>query len=63
MQVKNIEDEIAMSRKYYNGCVRQYNNMCETIPTNIIANLCNFKTAPMYEVDSAEERKNVKVEF
>lgn len=62
-QLQNIESEIAQSRKYYNGCVLQYNNMCETIPSNIIANCCGFQMATMYEVDSTEERKAVKVEF
>lgn len=58
-----LEEDIANSRRYYNGSVREYNNKVEMAPSNLIANFFGFKTRKMYEVDSAEERKNVKVEF
>lgn len=62
-QLKIIEDDIANSRKYYNGCVRQMNTSVESFPTNIIANIFHFEKYRMYEVDSVEERKNVVVDF
>lgn len=62
-ELKNIESEIASSRKYYNGCVRQYNTKREVFPSSIIANMKKFEKKPLYEVDSPEERKNVKVQF
>jgi len=62
-QLKAIEEDIANSRRYYNGSVRQFNDKVMMVPSNIIANLCHFEKKPLYEVDSAEERKNVKVEF
>lgn len=61
--LKNLENEIAASRKYYNGVVKQYNTKREVFPSNLIAKMFNFDKKPLYEVDSAEERKNVKVEF
>ena len=62
-QLKNIEDEIASSRKYYNGNVKQFNTKIEVFPSSIIANLKKFEKKPLYEIDNIEERKNIKVEF
>lgn len=61
--LKSIENEIANSRKYYNAVVRDYNVKCQSFPANIIAKIFKFKTRELYEIDSPEERKNVKVEF
>jgi len=61
--IKEVELDIANARRYYNGSVRQYNDKIQMVPSNIVANLFNFTTRKMYEVDDAEERKNVKVEF
>lgn len=62
-QLRKIEEDIANSRKYYNGAVKKYNLTIQSIPTNIVAGLFHFTTKPMFEVDSPDERKNVKVEF
>ena len=61
-QLTKIEDEIANSRKYYNGTVRTYNDKIEMVPSNIVAGIFGFKTRTMFEVDAAE-RENVKVKF
>ena len=62
-QLKSVENDIANSRKYYNAVVKQFNTKCEMFPSNIIAGICHFEKKPMFEVDSAEERKNVEVKF
>ena len=62
-ELKVIENEIASSRKYYNGVVRKYNTKREVFPTSIIANWKKFEKKPLYEVDDANERQNVKVQF
>jgi LemA protein len=62
-QLSKVEDEIANSRKYYNGAVKQYNLAVQTVPNNIVAGLFHFKTRQMFEVNSNQERENVKVEF
>ena len=56
-----VEDEIAKSRKYYNGTVRDYNNIIEMFPTNIVALMCGFKSQKMFEA-GAEEKESIKVE-
>lgn len=61
-QLTKVEDDIANSRKYYNGVVRIYNNKVEMFPGNIFAGLFGYKTKEMFEAD-ADERENVKVEL
>lgn len=62
-QLQTIETEIAQSRKYYNGTVRQFNTKCEVFPTNIVANMFGFTRKPLYEVNNEVEREAVKVSF
>ena len=57
-----IEDEIANSRKYYNGSVRILNTKIQMFPSNIVAGMFGFKQANMFEAN-AEEKNNVKVEL
>lgn len=57
-----IEDEIANSRKYYNGSVRILNTKIQMFPSNIVAGMFGFKQANMFETN-AEEKNNVKVEL
>lgn len=57
-----IENDIANSRKYYNGCVRILNNTVEIFPTSMIAALFGIKSAKMFEI-TEDERRNIKAEF
>ena len=61
-ELTKVEDEIANSRKYYNGAVRILNNKILMFPSNIIAKILGFKQVNMFEAN-AEEKKNVKVEL
>ena len=61
-QLAQIESDIANSRKYYNAIVKEYNNAVQTIPSNIIASICQYKTAKMFEIDESQ-RENVQVKF
>ena len=62
-QLKNMEGEIASSRKYYNAVVKEYNVKVERIPSNIIAGIFGFKKRPLFELSSEAERENVQVTF
>ena len=61
-ELSKVEDDIANSRKYYNGVVRIYNNKVEMFPSNIFAGLFGYKSKAMFEA-SANEREIVKVEL
>lgn len=62
-ELSQIEDEIANSRKYYNGVIKKYNTEIEMFPSNIAAKIFGFARKPLYEVNDAAERENVKVQF
>ncbi len=59
-QLTKVEDDIANSRKYYNGTVRIYNNKVEMFPSNIVAKMFGYKVKNMFEAKEME-RENVKV--
>ena len=61
-ELSNIENDIANSRKYYNGTVREYNTTIELFPNNIFAGMLNFKQEKLFEIEEAQ-RENVKVQF
>ena len=62
-QLHMVETDLANARKYYNANVRMFNTKLETFPTRLIAKKFNFTKQPMYEVENAAERENVKVQF
>lgn len=61
-QLTKIEDDIANSRKYYNGVIRNFNNKVEMFPSNILAGIFGYKSKLMFVVDE-KERSNVQVKF
>ncbi|MBU5459587.1 LemA family protein [Anaerostipes sp. MSJ-23] len=62
-QLNRLEEEIAGSRRYYNGVVNKYNTKTEMFPGNILAGIFHFERKPLFVVDNSEERQNVKVQF
>lgn len=62
-QLRDIEDEISAARRYYNAVVREFNTRLEVFPSNIVARRMRLEKQKYFELDSEEERKNVKVQF
>ena len=62
-ELSTIEDEIQLSRRYYNGTVRNYTIMRTAFPSNIIANMAHFGPEPYFELSIEDERKNPHVKF
>lgn len=62
-QLQKVEEDIAQSRKYYNGTVRQYNTRVESFPNNIVAGMFKFEKRQSFEVEDPTQRQNVKVQF
>ncbi|MBI5075325.1 MAG: LemA family protein [Nitrospirae bacterium] len=63
-QLKELEDNIEYSRRYFNAVVRDYNIMTETFPSNIIAGQFKFEKSEFFELEEAAiERKPTKVSF
>lgn len=62
-ELRNTENKISFSRQFYNDTVTMYNEKLQIFPSNIIANMFNFKPRDLFKTDSDEARKNVKVDF
>ena len=62
-ELRNTENKISFSRQFYNDSVTMYNTKLELFPSNIIANMFNFKARELFETENEEARKNVKVDF
>lgn len=51
-----IEDHLQFARRYYNGSVRDNNNLVEGFPSQIIARLFGFRSAAFFEIELASQR-------
>lgn len=60
--LNEIEDEIQMSKRYYNGTVRNLNTLIESFPSNFVARLFAFIKAPYYEISSDQDRSVPRIE-
>lgn len=58
-----VEDQIQLSRRYYNGTVRDLNILVESFPSNLIANAFRFRQAEFFELENAADREVPKVEL
>ena len=61
--LSDLEDQIQLARRYYNGAVRNYNVSTQQFPSNLIANMGGFTAAKFFELDNAAERNAPKVSF
>lgn len=61
--LETVESEIQMSRRYYNGAVRNLNVKVESFPSNLVANTFNFQQAEYFEIDTKSDRDVPKVDF
>lgn len=59
-ELSNIEDELQEARHIYNEEVTNYNNLVETIPSNIVAYMFNFKKADLFKVEE-HKKENIKL--
>ncbi|HOO63310.1 MAG TPA: LemA family protein [Synergistaceae bacterium] len=61
-ELSSLENDIQMSRRYYNGAARDYNIAIETFPAVLIARQFGYKKAAYFEAEE-EERATPKVAF
>ncbi len=62
-ELAGIESKIAYARQFYNDTILAYNNAQQVFPSNIIANMFNFKLREYFEVEEAGKRAVPKVGF
>jgi LemA protein len=61
-ELTHTEDKISYSRQHFNDSVLQFNNLIETFPGNIFANMMGKKAREMLQIPEAS-REVPKVSF
>ena len=61
--LKEVEEKLQLSRRYYNATVRDFNTKLEIFPNNLLAGIFHFTRRNFFEIENPEERNNVKVSF
>jgi LemA protein len=62
-ELAGTEGKIAYARQFYNDSVMKFNMKQQVFPSNIIANMFNFKEKEYFEIEEPAAREAVKVEF
>jgi LemA protein len=62
-QLSQLETELQMARRYYNGAVRNQNVLVQSFPGNLVAGLFGFTQRDYFELSSDGERAVPQVGF
>jgi len=62
-ELRDTEDKIQASRRFYNTNVMALNTGVESFPANVIANMFSFKKAEFFEVEDAAAKEPASVKF
>ncbi len=62
-ELAGTEGKIAYARQFYNDIVMKFNTKQQVFPSSIIASMFNFKGKEYFEIEEAEAKEPVKVEF
>lgn len=62
-ELADTENKIQAARRFYNGNVRDLNIGVETFPKNIIADMFKFSKMEFFQLEEAEAREPVKINF
>jgi LemA protein len=57
-ELVETENYLQFARRYYNGSVRDYNTMTESVPSNIVAGMFGFAARDFFQ-KSSDEAANV----
>jgi LemA protein len=59
----DIEEQIQLSRRYYNGAARNLNILVESFPSNIVARIFGFTQVEYFELEDQADRAVPRVSF
>ncbi|MHC4921200.1 MAG: LemA family protein, partial [Planctomycetota bacterium] len=62
-EITSTENRIGFSRQHYNDAVMRFNNRIQQFPGNIVAGMYSFEKKDYFELEDAEQREPVKVQF
>ena len=58
-----IEEQLQLSRRYYNAVVRDLNTRIQSFPSNLIASMYGFRPRDFFELETPEEGRPIQVRF
>jgi LemA protein len=61
--LQNVEDELQLARRYYNGAARNLNVAVESFPSNLVANTFHFEKMQYFELENPADRAVPSVKF
>lgn len=62
-ELTSTENKISFARQYYNDETMKFNTKIEMFPSNIVADMFNFKQSEFFEIEEPEQREVPKVSF
>jgi LemA protein len=62
-QLTEVENQLQMARRYYNGAVRDFNTCVESFPANLVAARFGFAVREYFQIESAVERAVPQVQL
>jgi len=62
-ELAGTEGKIAYARQFYNDVVMKFNTKQQVFPSNIVASMFSFKEKEYFEIEEAEAKEPVKVQF
>jgi LemA protein len=62
-QLADIEDQLQMSRRYYNGAARNLNISIQSFPDVLVARTLGFKEEPYFELESRAQAEAPQIAF
>lgn len=62
-ELSSTENKIGFARQFYNEQVMQYKTKRESIPSNFVAGMFNFKAESFFELTDEAQREVPKVKF
>jgi len=62
-ELSSTENKVSFARQFYNDQVQTFNIKIESVPSNIIAGMFNFKQAEFFEIEAPAEKDVPKVQF
>jgi LemA protein len=60
-QLSDLENDLQMARRYYNGAVRNQNVLVQSFPSNVLAGMFGFSPREFFELSNESEREAPQV--
>jgi LemA protein len=59
-QLADLEEELSLSRRYYNGTVRELNIKMDSFPSNIVGGMFGFEKGIFFEIGKSERELRIE---